>query len=96
MSRPTDIKKAKFVIFWPRKGQTWQPCSAVIYREAGPIWHGQKNSGDSLSAAHKLRAPGHQPTIGEPLFILIRRKNEPTSKGPGDKAPFVANSGFEP
>ena len=25
MSRPTDIKKAKFVIFWPRKGQTWQP-----------------------------------------------------------------------
>ena len=26
MSRPTDIKKAKFVIFGPRKGQTWQPC----------------------------------------------------------------------
>ena len=26
MSRPTDVKKAKFVIFWPRKGETWQPC----------------------------------------------------------------------
>ena len=29
MSRPTNIKKGKFVIFWPRKGQTWQPCSIV-------------------------------------------------------------------
>ena len=25
MSTPTDIKKVKFVIFWPRKGQTWHP-----------------------------------------------------------------------
>ena len=30
MSRPTDIKKAKFVIFWPRKGQTWQLETTVF------------------------------------------------------------------
>ena len=31
MSRPTDIKKAKFVIFWPRKGQTWQPLCVCLW-----------------------------------------------------------------
>ena len=42
MSNPTDIKKGQIVIFWPRKGQTWQPLTddslapAQVEVDSGP------------------------------------------------------------